>query len=625
MCFIEMRNSSCYELFVMKTISQDRFVEFMSEALPELISSIMREDTSAVSKGQVSVPQFWALHYIAQKEGLTVNELATALHRGKSSTSGLLQRLKKSGLVKRAHSKADRRIVHITLTAKGRKLTEQLAANRKQGIRKTYSSLTAPERTRHIQMLDKILKATRASLSVVLLLAAALPVEDCRAGTAESLPASTPSEDIPFNQSAAGRSSTIQALQKAQETNITYSLDEAVRIGLKRSLIVANAAREREIAKAIQKRAFSGALPNLTGLADYTLYDAKDLMDSGSSRIGAEASWQIFSGGRTASAIRASKTFKQLTADQERRVKATQILDIAKGYHAVQLAIAQVEVLEQSVRQLKDFEANARKKHEAGTASEFDWLSARVSLSNEGPRLIAAQNKLSLAKVAFRNLTFIDDTDFALSDPLEYTPVKVDLDEVLALGVQKRPELLEKAGAISLRKEDINQKTSDYYPNVDLFAAYNYYNPEPFNTFTGAEGWQDHWNAGVRASWSLFDGGLRRANISESKLNMAIEKDEYTDLRRGVELEIRTQWLLGRDSAEVIDATTESIGLAERALEIARARFDAGMGTNLEVTQANLELGDARLARFIALYEYMNAVAGMKYAVGILLEEYEDE
>jgi len=598
----------------MKTISQDQFVEFMSKALPELISSIMREDTSAVSKGQVSVPQFWALHYIAQKEGLTVNELATALHRGKSSTSGLLQRLKKSGLVKRAHSKADRRIVHITLTAKGRKLTEQLAANRKQGIRKTYSSLTAPERTRHIQMLDKILKATRASLPAILLVAAQPTHADDfttgaqRHGATENLRASaSPAQRVVKNQIA------------------SYSLDEAVRIGLKRSLIVANAAREREIAKAIQKRAFSGALPNLTGLADYTLYDAKDLMDSGSSRIGAEASWQIFSGGRTASAIRASKTFKQLTADQERRVKATQILDIAKGYHAVQLAIAQVEVLEQSVRQLKDFEANARKKYEAGTASEFDWLSARVSLSNEGPRLIAAQNKLSLAKVAFRNLTFIDDTDFALSDPLEYTPVKVDLDEALALGVQKRPELLEKAGAISLRKEDINQKTSDYYPNVDLFAAYNYYNPEPFNTFTGAEGWQDHWNAGVRASWSLFDGGLRRANISESKLNMAIEKDEYTDLRRGVELEIRTQWLLGRDSAEVIDSTTESIGLAERALEIARARFDAGMGTNLEVTQANLELGDARLARFIALYEYMNAVAGMKYAVGILLEEYEDE
>jgi len=405
----------------------------------------------------------------------------------------------------------------------------------------------------------------------------------------------------------------------------SYSLDESIRIGLKRSLVVANAAREREIAKATQKRAFSEALPKLTGLADYSLYDAEDLTDSGSSRVGAEASWQIFSGGRTVSAIRASKAFQQLTVDQEQRIQATQVRDIAFSYHEVQLAHAQVDVLEQSVRQLKDFEEDTRKKYDAGTASEFAWLSAKVSLSNEGPRLIAARNQLSLAKIAFRNLTFIDDAVFELSDPLEYTPVKVDLDEALALGLQRRPELLEKAGAITLRKEDISQQKSDYYPKVDLVAGYNYYNPDPYSFISGADGWQDHWNAGVRASWNLFDGGRRRANVSESKLNMAIEEDEYLDLRRTVELEIRTHWLRGRDSAEVINATTESIGLAERALEIARSRFDAGLSTNLEVTQSNLELSDARLARFIALYEYMNAVAGMKYAIGILLEEYIDE
>ncbi len=575
----------------MKTISQDQFTEFMSTALPELISSIMREDTSAVAKGQVSVPQFWALHYIAQKEGLTVNELATALNRGKSATSGLLQRLENGGLVKRVHSKTDRRVVHVALTAKGRRLVEQLVANRKQGIRKTYSSLTAPERARHMAMLKKILKAARTTLSIVLL-AAVLPLG-----------------------------------VRAQEATATYTLDESIRFGLKRSLSVANAARQREIAEATRKRALSEALPKLTGLADYSLYDPDNLTEDGSWTVGAEASWKIFSGGRTRAALRASKTFRQLTADQERRVKATQVRDIALSYHEVQLAHARVEVLEQSVRQLKDFEADARKKYETGTASEFDWLSARVSLANEEPRLIASQNRLSLAKDAFRNLTFIDDADFTLSDPLEYIPFEVNLDKALALGMQNRPELWEKAGAVALRKEDIKQQQSDYYPNINLIAAYNTYNPDPFSFIPGSteDGWTDHWSAGVRATWSLFDGGRRRANVSESKLNMAIEQDEYIDLQRSVELEIRTQWLLGRDSAEVINATRESIGLAERALEIARARFDAGLGTNLEVTQSNLELSDARLARFIALYEYMNAITGMKHAVGILLEEYEDE
>ncbi|RKX45078.1 MAG: hypothetical protein DRP64_05295 [Verrucomicrobia bacterium] len=573
----------------MRTISQNQFVDFMSVALPELMASIMREDTGAVSTGQVSIPQFWALHYINISGQLTVNELASALSRSKSTTSALLSRLSNAGLTRRRHSTTDRRVVYISLTPKGSSLIGKLVENRKDGIRKTYGSLTGTERASHKEMLEKIIKNSQIlTLLMLALVTSTLSVE-------------------------------------AQQVVRSYSLDESIRIGLKRSLVVANAAREREIAKATQKRAFSEALPKLTGLADYALYDAEDLTDSGSSRVGAEASWNIFSGGRTVSAIRASKAFQQLTADQERRVQATQVRDIAFSYHEVQLANAQVEVLEQSVRQLKDFEADTRKKYDAGTASEFAWLSAKVSLSNEEPRLIAAKNQLSLAKIVFRNLTFIDDAEFELSDPLEYTPVEVDLDEALALGLQRRPELLEKAGAITLRKEDISQQKSDYYPTVDLFAGYNYYNPDPYSFISGADGWQDHWNAGVRASWSLFDGGRRRANVSESKLNMAIEEDEYLDLRRTVELEIRTHWLRGRDSAEVINATTESIGLAERALEIARSRFDAGLSTNLEVTQSNLELSDARLARFVALYEYMNAVAGMKFAVGILLEEYIDE
>ncbi|MCK4563996.1 MAG: TolC family protein [Verrucomicrobia bacterium] len=575
----------------MKTIPKDQFVEFMSEALPELISSIMREDDSAVSKGHISVPQFWALHHINEAAQLTVNELAKALNRGKSSTSALLNRLFRSGLIRRVPCTTDRRIVHVSLTPKGAKLINQLIGNRKTGIRNTYDSLTGAERAMHKAMVEKILEHSRKLTAIALVLA----------GTALSAP--------------------------AQEPVKSYTLDESVRIGLKRSLVVANAARVRAIAKATQKRALSDALPKLTGVADYSLYDPENLTDSGSSAVGAEASWQIFSGGRTVSAIRTSKAYQQLTADQERRIQASQARDIAFSYYEVQLAHAQVEVLEQSVRQLKDFEADTWQKYKAGTASEFTWLSAKVSLSNEEPRLIAARNRLSLAKIAFRNLTFIDDGEFELSDPLHYVPVAVDLDAALALGLQKRPELLEKASAIMLRKEDINQQKSDYYPRVDLVAGYNYYNPDPYSFIPGstAEGWQEHWNAGVRASWNLFDGGFRRANVSESKLNMAIEEDEYIDLRRTVELEIRTHWLRGRDSAEVINATTESIGLAKRALEIARARFDAGMGTNLEVTQANLELSDAQLARFIALHEYMNAVTGMKYAIGILLEEYIDE
>jgi outer membrane protein TolC len=578
----------------MKTISEKRFVEFMTDALPDLISSIMREDNSAVSQGQVSVPQFWALHYINEHGTLTVNELARVLNRSKSTTSALLQRLENNGLVKRERSTSDQRMVHSSLTPRGERIINQLVLNRREGIRNTYAPLTGPERMQYMALMKKILAGIHKTTGLILLLGGMISAE-------------------------------------AMEAPRTYTLEESVRIGLRRSLPVANAARERQIAETTKKRATAKAWPQLTGSANYTrnypekIGGMENIAGRESRTLGAEASWQIFSGGRVISGIRAARAYRQLTAHQERRIRETRTHDIIVGYYNVQLAEAEVEVREQSVKQLADFESDSRKKYGSGTASEFDWLSAKVSLANEQPRLIAAQNRLSLLKERLRNLTYMDEGEFNLSDPLEHIPMHIELPEAIALGMRKRPDLLEKSFSLALREEDIKQKKSEFYPKVDLFAAYQYQNPDPFSFITQEEDWQDYWNTGIRTTWNIFDGGTRRAALGESKLRAAIAEDEYRDLQRTVSFDIRSQWLRSRDAVDAIHATTESIGLAERALGIARTRFEAGLGTHLEVTQANLELSDARLTRNQALYEYIVAVTGIKHAMGTLLEEYENE
>ncbi|MBN2164298.1 MAG: TolC family protein [Pontiellaceae bacterium] len=575
----------------MKTISQKDFFNFLAGALPELMASVMREDQSAVTKGKISITQFWAMHYISLDRKLSVNALTEKLNRSESSTSALLNRLETAGMIRRERSTEDQRVVNVSLTAKGHNMIRKLEKNRKQGICKTYSVLNTEERTRYQKIMTEVLDFTRAGqIAMALFL-----LFSCR-------------------------------IAHAQETN-RYTLNDSVRLGLHQSLSVINAARQRQVAATTQDRAMAGAFPQLSGMADYALYDADNLTESGSKTMGLEASWTVFSGGKTLSAIRAARSYQQLAVHQERRIRETHVRDIILSYYQVQLAGTRVTVLEQSIRQLEDFEAETQRKYDAGTASEFDWLSAKVSLANEKPRLISARNDLQLAKEQFRNLTYLKDSEFILTDPLEYVPNNLALEEAVALGLSRRPELKEKADSVELRQEDINQQKSSYYPAISLFANYNMYDPDPYSFLPGStsSGWQEHWSAGARATWTLFDGGLRKANLSESQLMLAIEEDELLDMNRTVALDIRTQWLRSRDAAETIRATDENIALAERALEIARTRFDAGMGTHLEVTQANVELSNARLTRSQALYEYMVAVTRIKHAAGILLEEYEDE
>lgn len=602
-------------------ISQKQFTEFMADALPVMMSAILREDDSAISAGHLSLPQFWALHYINEAGSLTANELAQKMSRSKSSISGLLCRLCHSGLIQRKRSTKDRRVIHITLKPKGKRVIEQIIENRKRGIANTYGVLDAAERANYKRMMEKII---RQSLTLLFCLAALIPNT-----FADSVRNTKNPESAPDSTSC---SSCLRGDKNCAVHPRVYSLHESIQIGLDRSLNASIAEQQRSIAATRRKAALAGALPSLNGFADYTLYDADNITESGSKTIGAEASWTIFAGGRTLSAIRAAKTYDELTVWQERAVRETHAREIALAYHFIQLENAQVDVREQSIKQLSEFEAETRQKHQSGTLSEFEWLSAKVSLANEKPRLIEAKNDLELARERFLTLTGIEQAHFELSDALSFKPFDLSMEEAIRIGLKNRPELREAREQVALLQENVHQKKSDYYPEVDLFANYTYQNPDPYafaSFFSGGgaddDEWVDHWSAGIRASWKLFDGGGRRAELSESRLNASIAEDTYNQQRLDTTLEIRTQWLRCRDAAEALDATKESIELAERALTIARSRFDAQLGTRLEVTQANLELSEARFAHLTALHEHVAAVTRLKHATGTLLEEYEDE
>ena len=65
--------------------------------------------------------QLWALHEVAQSDGLRVGELAHRLRLHQTTASNLLARLEVAGLVRKGRSPDDQRIVHVRLTAAGRK------------------------------------------------------------------------------------------------------------------------------------------------------------------------------------------------------------------------------------------------------------------------------------------------------------------------------------------------------------------------------------------------------------------------------------------------------------------------------------------------------------------------
>ena len=412
---------------------------------------------------------------------------------------------------------------------------------------------------------------------------------------------------------------------QAQAESI-YTLDECVAIGLKRAVPVLNAARDQKIAEASMKQARATGLPQIELSATYTRNDGTGssfitndvLRDSYSGSV--TASQTLYNGGKVFSGIRAAKAYRGLTAEAQAQQEAALIRNIHFGFNGILLAQANVAVQEASVKQLTDFTEQTEQKFEVGTASEFDHLTAQVRLANEKPKLVEANNELAIAKERFRNLIVLEEEEFALNGDLDYAPFDPDLTALQIDALNARPELLVQKKTVALRREDLKSSWSSYKPVVTADAIYTYENPDRYDVGSNDQ-WAEHWQAGITAKWTLFDGGTRRGEVLTKGLELAKAEAIRDELLRAVSLDVKSAWLDMLAARETIVGTSDNVKLAEKALDIAKARTDAGLSTYLEFTDSNLSLNTARLIPFQALEKHLSAVAQLKYAAGILGEK----
>jgi len=409
-----------------------------------------------------------------------------------------------------------------------------------------------------------------------------------------------------------------------------YTLNDCIRIGLERAVPVQNAERDRRIAKARIKQARSQGLPQITLLADYTYNDGESifftageslhesLRDSYSASI--TGSQPLYSGGKVFAALRAAKAYRNFTEAAAEQLRSELTRDIHLAFNRILLAQEAVTVQADTVRQLEDFAEQAKQKYDVGAASEFDHLTAQVRLANEQPKLIEAQNALELAKRRFRNLIYLDEPDFELRGELAPEPFeKATLDGLQLLAETGRKELYTQDMSIIMRRADLRRSQSAYLPTLSAEAVYSYENPDR-NDNTLRQ-WEDHWQAGLVARWTLFGGGLRRGETLEKGMELAKAQAERDTLLRGVRLEVTEAWLAMQAAEEILHGTQQNVELAERALEIARTRYDEGLAAYIEFTDSNLALATARLTHFQALEQQAGAVVQLKYAAGILKSE----
>ena len=406
------------------------------------------------------------------------------------------------------------------------------------------------------------------------------------------------------------------------------SLAEAVDLALQQNGTILKGKSDLEAAYGIVVQTRAIALPKvrITGQFQAIAESSIDTPAGSIFAFGTDKNWttairlvqSIYEGGRINSALRSAKLTKEQALLQYQVVVADTLLAVRINYYDILLAAQQIVVREASVNLLQRELDDQQRRFAAGTVPRFNVLRAEVAVANARPQLIRARNAHRVAKNKLVDLmgynlprTVGEDVPVQLTDTLDATPYQIDLSAAIGQALEKRPELGALRKAESLRAEGIVNASAGYKPSVQIFGGYGDRNSS-FSTDLTTE--RHGWLAGAQLSWDIFDGLLTRGKIMEAKAVYQKAQTELTDTSRRIELEVRTAYSDFIEAREVLESQKKVQEQAEESLRLAKARTDAGTGTQLDVLNAETALTEARTTQSLALRDYVVAVARLERA-----------
>jgi len=280
-----------------------------------------------------------------------------------------------------------------------------------------------------------------------------------------------------------------------------------------------------------------------------------------------------------------------------------------------------IVVQEESVNLLESQLKDQQNRFEAGTVPRFNVLQAQVQLYNQIPQLIAARNAYRISVLQLAKTLGLDfNPARGNAAPLRavghitYIPRKIDLLAAIEEGKRNRPFLKQARANVLNAIEQVHVAIGSWLPTVNTNGGGEWLSSE-FNSSFGdvSKGWLTT----VTGSWPIWDSGMAWGKIKQQRALLSESEITYDDDVRQVELEIQQAVSNLAQNQESIQATEKNLETAAEAVRLAKARLDAGAGTQLDVLNAQVQLTTAQSTNLQALFGYNSSLAELNRVTGM--------
>ncbi len=433
--------------------------------------------------------------------------------------------------------------------------------------------------------------------------------------------------------------SLLSTLVGAQELKppLEITLEKAIAMALEQNRDILIADQDRTKADAQVGEAKSDAFPQITATGQYTRNVKKPVLflppdnpfnPSGSTVVfeigsdnayamGASISQTLFNR-KVGVALDIAGTYRDYTEEAFRATQQDVVCQVKKAFYLVLLAQRLVDANRQGLDVVRANYENVETQYRHGSAAEFDLLRAEVQLANTEPLLISAENSLALSVNALKSLLSIP-LDQAIAIKGDFTFEELPQEKIRRANqdaLTTNPSIVQLSLQESLLEKNISIASANYFPTLSLVGSYQWQTQD--NTFLFKNyNWATLFSVGLQLSYPLFDGFKTSQRVQEASADW--EKVRYTRLKaeEGLSIQIQSAELKMAEAKKRIAGQDKNIEQAQKAVRIAQTRFKSGVGTQLELLDAQVAMTRAQTNYAQAMYDYLVAKAEWQYAVGL--------
>jgi outer membrane protein TolC len=320
--------------------------------------------------------------------------------------------------------------------------------------------------------------------------------------------------------------------------------------------------------------------------------------------------------------LRAAATYRELAQRNLLATKVTVAEQVAKAYYGVLVAVERAKLLDYNIGRLDTLFNETRALNQQGFVEKLDVQRLEVQANNLRTERQNVQNliELSYTLLKFQMGLGVND-EITLSEQLQDRSVenlRPLISEDPTFRYQSRIEYSTLETQIKLAEQDIELTQKGYYPSLAGFANYGYNSGRNIFSQLITAPWLNFATVGLSLQVPIFDGFQKRYQIAQKRITLQKAQNSGELLRNSIDLQIRQASISLNNGLQTLQTQQRNRDLAQEIVRVARLKYKEGVGSSIEVLNAEASFREAQTNYFASLYDFLIAKVDQDRSLGRL-------